>query len=191
MKKSLLMIIAASLVATTAVLGQGTIVVANSAAVNGVRANVTDNPGTPVTGPTMWAQVYAGPSADSLTPQGAPVNFLTGTNAGLISAQTIAVASVAPGANVFVQLRGWEGALGSTYESSYTRTATGLSNIVGPFVTGGAGSPPSTPPNVTGLRSFVIGAPEPSTYAMALIGAGALLLRRYTRCTRERPESGS
>ena len=173
------MLFAASLLATTAVLGQGTIVVANSAAVNGVRANVTDGYGIGLTGATYWAQVYAGPSADSLTAQGTAVNFRTGANAGLISAQTLSVNSVAPGGNVFVQLRAWEGPAGSSYESSVGKTATGFSNIVGPFVTGGAGSPPTPAPNATGLTPFyVLKFPEPSTYAMALIGAGALLLRR-------------
>lgn len=176
MKK--LLLIAACMVATVAAFAQGQIVVANSAAVNGVRANVTTDTGTPLTGANFWAQVYAGPSADSLTAQGTAVNFRTGANAGLISAQTLSVASVAPGAGAFVQLKAWEGAAGSTYESSVGKTATGFSNIVGPFVSGGAGSPPSTPPNVTGLQSFAIVIPEPSTIALALLGAGALFIRR-------------
>ena len=181
--KHLLMILGTCLMMTATAIGQGQIVVANSAAVNGVRANVTDGIGTPLTGATFWAQVYAGPSADSLTAQGTAVNFRTGANAGLISAQTLSVNSVAPGGNVFVQLRAWEGPAGSTYESSVGVRGSGFSNIVGPFVTGGAGIPPSTPPNITGLQSFGFCSlcPEPSTYAMGLIGAGALLLRRI-RC---------
>lgn len=177
MKK--LLLIAACMVATVAAFAQGQIVVANSAAVNGVRANVTDlATGALLTGATYWAQVYAGPSADSLTAQGSAVNFRTGANAGLISAQTIAVSTVGLGGNAFVQLKAWEGAAGSTYESSFGVAKTGFSNIVGPFVTGGAGSPPSTPPNVTGLNAFAIAIPEPSTIALALLGAGALFIRR-------------
>ena len=182
--KKLVVLVAASLVAaTTAVLGQGTIVVANSAAVNGFDAPVYDWAASgKMHGPVSWAQVYAGPTADSLTPQGSPVNFLTGVNAGFIPAQTIVVNSVPPGANVYVLLTAWWGPAGSTYESTFGRYLTGYSNTVGPFVTGGAGSPPSPPPNVTGLRSFsVTDSPEPSTYAMVLIGAGALLLRRIGR----------
>lgn len=178
MKK--LLLVAACIVASVAAMAQGSLVVANSTAVNGVAAPIFDTDGvTKLTGANFWVQVYAGGSADSLTAQGTAVNFRTGNNIGLFSAQTLSVASVAPGGSAFVQVKAWEGAAGSTYESALSGgKKAGFGNIVGPFVTGGAGTPPSTPPNVTGLTSFSLVIPEPSTIALALLGAGALFIRR-------------
>jgi hypothetical protein len=80
-----------------------------------------------------------------------------------------------------VQLRAWEASGGSTYEAALAagvRTGTGNVFSVGPL--GGndpGGGPPFTDPNLTGFQSFAL-VPEPSTIALGLLGAAALLLRR-------------
>lgn len=105
------------------------------------------------------------------TPVGDATAMRTGSAAGYFSGGTANIASVAPGATASIQVRAWKG--GATFE---TATATGISEAIN-VTLGGAGSPPSLPANLVGLKSFSL-VPEPSTIALGLIGAAALMLRR-------------
>jgi hypothetical protein len=92
----------------------------------------------------------------------------------------VTIASVAPGANAVIELRAWDGTKGATYEAA---SAAGGGFYVGKsaqitIATGGSGTPPSLPANLVGLQSFAIAVPEPSTIALGLLGAAALLIRR-------------
>jgi len=130
---------------------------------------------------TYMAQLYAGPSATSLAPIGAPVPFRTGAAAGYVTSSTAVIPTVAPGAVAQVQIRAWAAAAGASYESALAANgATGQSAILA-ITTGGAGSPPSLPANLDGLTSFAIGGgviPEPSVLALGVLGGLALLIRR-------------
>jgi len=95
-------------------------------------------------------------------------------NTGASSARTVGVAG---GANVFVQVRAWNASGGkNTYEAALAAgNAVGNSAVLALVAGGGT----VQPPNLTGLTSFkLVGVPEPSTIALGLLGAGALLLRR-------------
>lgn len=174
--------------------GQGRITFANTAASTGVTGGspVTDSDGTTrLTGATFWAQLYAAPGAGvaegSLVALGTPTNFRTGAGAGFVPAGIVAtVTGGIPGTTATVQMRAWEGAAGSTYEATLASGGkVGKSTGVGGSATinvtlGGpdpAGGPDFLDPFLTGLQPFSL-VPEPSTIALGLLGAAALLLRR-------------
>lgn len=131
---------------------------------------------TKLAGPDAWAQLYAGPTADAMAAIGAAVPFRTGTGAGYWNPapdSTRTIATVSAGTSAFVQVKAWKGASGSTWDSAVEKGQSALFQVV----TGGAGSPPSLPANLTSLQSFSL-VPEPSLLALGAIGAAALLLRR-------------
>jgi hypothetical protein len=179
MKK--LLLVGSLLLSGLMAFGQGTVLFNNR--VSGVLdapVFVGDLAGAKADGATYWGQLYAGPDAGSLAAVGAPVAFRTGAGAGYISGGTVTIASVAPGANAVIELRAWDGTKGATYEAA---SAAGGGFYVGKsaqitIATGGSGTPPSLPANLVGLQSFAIAVPEPSTIALGLLGAAALLIRR-------------
>jgi hypothetical protein len=135
---------------------------------------------TPLNGSGFMAQLYAGTSADSLQAVGNPAPFRTGTGAGYWnptaapSTEALRVVNgIAGGANAFVQVVAWDVASGATYAAAGIKGASPVFQVA----LGGAGNPPSTPAVLTGLQSFSL-VPEPSTIALGLLGAAALLLRR-------------
>jgi len=108
-----------------------------------------------------------------------PSSF-SGTDPGIPqSANGTAVLSLAAwynGGGTFATLGAAESA-GVPYGWSPLFTLTGLGNL---------GSPPSTPPNLTGLQSFSLvgaptGTPEPGTIALGIMGAAAFLARRRSK----------
>jgi hypothetical protein len=145
-------------------------------------AIITDKAGDPIAGDAGWAQLYAGPDADSLAPIGQAVNFLPAGSGfeGFFSGGALAIPSVAPGANAEISVRAWLATQGTSWEQAVASGDNfGWSNNGGTFTvaTGGAGSPPSLPANLVGMEAFQL-IPEPSTTALGIIGAFALLLRR-------------
>lgn len=133
------------------------------------------------------AQLWAGPDAASLAPVTAPVPFRDGAGAGYWNpgAETPAVVgSVAPGAVAFVDVAAWDANYATLGDALAAGAAAGTySGVAGnallEIATGGAGSPPSLESPLAGLQAFSISAvPEPSTIALALLGAAALFLRR-------------
>jgi hypothetical protein len=80
---------------------------------------------------------------------------------------------------VNVQVRAWATAGGVTsYEAAKGAPGGkwGESNIIS-IKTGGYDNPPALAANLVGLTGFQL-VPEPSTIALVLLGAAALLLRR-------------
>ena len=131
---------------------------------------------TRLDGTRFMAQLYAGATADSLAAVGVAAPFRTGAGAGYINPganATVAVATVVPGANAFIRMRAWDTTTGATYEAASVRGESSVFSVA----TGGAGSPPSLPANLVGLTSFNL-VPEPSTIALGVLGAAALLIRR-------------
>lgn len=123
-----------------------------------------------VSGPDAYAQLWAGPSADTMAAGGSPVAFRSGAGAGYWPSTALTIPTVAPGAVATVQVRWWKGAAGSTYESAAIR----LSGSIFSVKTGGDGSPPSPPGSLVGLTSFCI--PEATPLAFGLLGVGVTLL---------------
>lgn len=149
--------------------------------------------GTKLEGTAYFAQLFggaAGSAESALVALGTPVNFRTGAAAGYISANTVTIPGVGFGAGAVVQMRAWASANG-TYttwdaaQAAYTAgTAaaeigkSGLLNVTMP-----ASAVDPNVPGLVGLESFAIVGPgpvipEPSTMALCLLGAAALLIRR-------------
>jgi hypothetical protein len=179
MKK--LLLVASLVVATAAALAQGTVNFNNYVVPAGINAPVYDVDGTTkLAGTSFWVQLYGGPEgtpAESLVAVGSPINFRTGAAAGYFTGGTVAVTGVALNANAAVQVRAWNAPF-ATYEIAMVSGGGkwGWSNLL-TVSTGGGGEPPKVPGDLIGLQSFTL-IPEPSTIALALLGAAALLLRR-------------
>ena len=140
---------------------------------------------TGLDGDAFTAQLFGGAqgaAADSLTPLAPATIFRTGAGAGfVVAAGAVAVTGVAGGETATLQLRAWDN-MGGTLTDFDAAVAAGAAwGASTPFDVAGLGdpsaSPPTTPPNLVGLTSFSL-VPEPSTYALLALGAGALFLRR-------------
>jgi len=103
--------------------------------------------------------------------------------AGLFNGGELPIPGVAVGAGANYILIGWTGSA-TTYDSAYQIAGTffGQSTLA-TTLTGGSGTPPSTGVNLnatfTGITMAPLSAvPEPSTFALAGLGAAALLIFR-------------
>jgi hypothetical protein len=103
---------------------------------------------------------------------GSITTFFSTTDPGAmyVSAIVVGIPGVTPGSPANLQVGAWIG--GPTFDEATARALSESFSVV----TGGAGEPPTLPQEVN-FRSFSI-IPEPSTIALGLLGAGALLLRR-------------
>lgn len=172
--------------ACSAAFAQGTLNFANAAA--GVNAPVTvNNSATRASGNTYTVDLYWGPAgttlSGSLTPLGSSAIFNAGAQSGYFTGGSRTVNGVAGGTSIVVQIRGWQTTLGSTTFATWAQAQSGGAAI------GNSGlfnitlaTPPATPVNLVGLTSFDIHGggvvPEPSSFALAGIGAAALLIFR-------------
>jgi hypothetical protein len=127
---------------------------------------------TPLSGADYWAQAYVGLTLDSLAPVGSPVNFRTGSNAGYIVSEVVTT-PFPGGTTVFVEMRAWEAGANSYEAAVAGGKLFGKSDPIQLTVA----EAPNTPPDMVGLKSFSL-VPEPSTMALGLLGAAALMLRR-------------
>lgn len=162
---------------------QGTVNFVNINAGAGLNAPIFLGDGTTkASGAGFTAELLAGPNAANLMSV-ATTGFLTGAGAGYFQGGVVTIGSVAPGATAFLQVRVYDTASGSfPWAQANPNGIWGQSSIFS-VVTGGAGSPPSTPAALTGLTSFSVGLliPEPSTLALATLGFSVLFLRRSRR----------
>jgi len=145
--------------------GQGTLNFNNRVTSAGLDSPVFDVGGT-----TKLSEGFAQLVVNG-TAVGDPTAMKTAAAAGYFGGGTATIASVAPGATASIQVRAWKGA--ATFDAAVTKGTSEAFNVT----LGGAGSPPSLPANLIGLKSFSL-VPEPSTIALGLIGAAALMLRR-------------
>lgn len=96
-------------------------------------------------------------------------------NAGLFSGGVLTVPFVAPGAAADVRVRAWDVSSGANYDAALIRGSVDFSIAS----LGGVGTPPTTPAALSNFTSFSLAVvPEPSTYALAALGLGGLLLFR-------------
>jgi|SRR6185369_2310365 hypothetical protein len=173
MKK--LLILGGLLAMTSGAFAQGTLVFANLA--GGVNAPITNSLGQRIVGPNnllidLYYSTTVGAATDTFIPGGFNVPFSTTTAGGgggyfLGGTRTINGAS----GTIVAQVRVWDSTKGGTF------------NILGEW---GASSPfsltltvpPASPAAMTGLSSFGTIIPEPSTFALAGLGAALLIFRR-------------
>lgn len=113
--------------------------------------------------------------------------FRTGAGAGFISGGQATLANVAKDApSATLQLFAWDNSSGAfgTVQAAWTAYNNARSSITAgvssPFVVNGIGGDLNVPPNLLGLTSFNIWTPvpEPSTLALAGLGAAMLIFRR-------------
>jgi len=192
MKKALITFV--SMVATLSAMAQGTLNFANGGA--GVNAPVSDINGSPLlSGAGFTAQLFAGTTGtawDSLTGL-ATAPFATGASAGYFFGGSAAVPGVAAGSSAAYQVRVWNSSTFATWALAWAAYQAGNPTAhVGVSGWNGVGLPTSTlassnlgggavtPPNLTQLSAFQLyqAVPEPSTIALGILGAAALLLRR-------------
>lgn len=148
--------------------------------------------GTALSGTAFDAQLLGltgtGDSLSSLLPLGSVFNF---TTAGLLNASGKAVtipnsqpgSAAQGGTGATIALAAWaangvDGAATSLSAAQADGYAWGISDVVSIAALGGSSSPPTTNPTI-GITSFSLGSvPEPSTIALGVMGASALLFRR-------------
>jgi hypothetical protein len=143
----------------------------------GTPAGTTDYTGFPLlSGPNWVGQLWAAPTtAGPLVAQGTPSAFRTGAAAGFISPATVTLTGIAAdAASAAFQLRVWDTTSGADYAGALIR---GESPV---FTVNAIGGTLNPAPVLSGLVSFnAVGPiPEPSTFALAGLGAAALLIFR-------------
>jgi hypothetical protein len=171
MKKSVLAIVCA--MATVGAYAQGTVNFANAGAWGTAPVFNTDGT-TPLAGAGFMAELYGGADAASLLPVGSATPFLV---SGFFNGGATSVGTVQPGATGSFQVRAWDVSTGTGWDDATVRGESTVFQVA----TGGSGAPASPPAGLAGLTSFSLSAavvPEPTTVALGLIGAAALLLRR-------------
>lgn len=167
--KKLLIALAAVLV-TAASYAQGTVNFVNRVS-GGVDAPITFNGTGP--GPNFSAALYMGGTMvpDSTT------TFRSGAGAAYLVSKVVTIPGVPGGSPATLQIRAWETAAGS-YEAASTSTTFAFGESADFTVT--LAAPPNTPADLpASVQGFTLRVvPEPSTIALGVLGAAALLLRR-------------
>ena len=122
----------------------------------------------PLAGPGIWGQFLVGLTPDSLTPVGTPLNHRP---TGFLSGEIITVPFIPGGIFAYIQLVAWNGTLWGTSLADVPLDQLGQTDIIlHPF---------TQDPQTAFAPRFTQGAvvpavPEPSTFALAALGAGAL-----------------
>lgn len=197
--KKLLTIGAMSLLVASA-FGQGVVVFGNrdTTATPAINAIVTDMAGNKIDGLAGFAAFLGGPAASTgytvtsqsliagnLAQLGAAVNFRTGAAAGYVSPDTRIVPNVAVGQTAMLQMVAWMGNY-SDWNSAFAAAQAGTDASLQLGASGTwtvTTTDPTSPvlnPN-QGLTAFSLvpsPVPEPSTMALAGLGAAALLIFR-------------
>jgi hypothetical protein len=162
----------ATLVATTTNLGGGVVVVANR--FRDV-ADYYELPIYDVDGVTKLssadsdyvAQLYAGPSVESLRPAGTLRPFLTGLDAGIFEGEWVQLPTVQAGSLAYAQLRAWQRNYGMSYEEARSLGSKFGRSPLFAVVPGGnaPGFPPTPAAYLDNLRSFKLEAGSPEFQA--------------------------
>jgi len=186
MKKSL-SVVAVCLSFAAGVYAQGTVDFRNKVSAG---ATPFDSPvymdfvgGTKLGNANFVAQLWYGASASSVNTAllDTPAVFRTGTGAGYWNPgadSTRVLPTIAGGTAAWVQVRVWDSTKGADYNAAKAAGSLyGDSNIFQLTTGNPTGSPPTVPAVLAGLTPFAL-VPEPSTFALGLLGAAALLFRR-------------
>ncbi len=166
----------------------GTVSFSNKSSSAGINAPFYDYQAIRLAGPSYVAQLYWGTEETSLSPIGDAVPFKTN---GYFVSGVRNLPNMA-GLPAWVQVRAWAVAGGNSYEEAKDAGAyTGVSNVLYLPRTGDpCANPPTTPADLFGLK--FMGIPEPSTYALIMLGIGALLrANRDHRFGRRPPRESS
>jgi hypothetical protein len=165
---------------------QGTVNFANLGSNLNAQVHI-DTLAGPLAGAGYMAQLLLRTGGGSLTPVGAPANFIGSTAPGYFNGGVVTVSQVAPGASATFQVFAWDSAsVITSYAQAIAAWNGGM--LRGGFsfpvtiATGSAGTPPLAPAQLTGLQPWALVGqtiiPEPSVVILSLLGAGALVLSR-------------
>jgi len=138
--------------------------------------------GTLASGAAYQTALYWAPSgttdASQFTQVGAATGFLTGTSAGTFFGGGRTITGLATDGPVLAfQSRAWTASSGGSWETATERGSGPIFELK----TKNINDPLELTPAVggaAGWRGYAIIVPEPSTYALGLLGAGALLMLR-------------
>jgi len=141
---------------------------------------------SPISGAGFTAEIWAASGADqpvgSLAAATPTTSFRTGAAAGFFAATTATLTGVAlDAAAATLQVRVWDNRGGTiTTWAQATADPSILSGASPLFNVNAIGGNLNTPPNLVGLVSFNVHniVPEPTTFALAGLGAAALLIFR-------------
>lgn len=149
----------------------------------------------PCAGNNFHISLYWGPQgtpAESLLQVGPSAIFLTGTSAGMFVGGNRTISTPEAGPTLTFQVRAWAGSYG-TYEQAFAAGSSGDPGVLvgaGPVFDFDTADPlalpyefPSRISDAEGWRGFIFGpdnvtvilVPEPSTIALAVLGAASLL----------------
>ena len=134
----------------------------------------------PLAGPEIWAQMLAGPRPDSLAPVGVPIEHLlfNGVPTGAVSDGAVAVPGILPFETAYVKMLAWDGTRWGTVLSGVPPDQLGMTDIVPVFLTDNKIGFPRAP-HFT--QPAIVPIPEPSAFALVLVGGAALFLSRTRR----------
>lgn len=185
MKKLTVTMLASALLGLSAY-AQGTISFVNLNAGAGINAPITLSDGTTKLSGTGYMAALMVGTTDANLAQVATTGFLTGGGAGYFNGGAITVPGIAGGTAVSVQINVWNTAAGSTFAVAQAAGVGGMADAYGQsgilhLTLGDPGaSPPTTPVTLNGLTSFHLNpaVPEPSSLALAGLGAAAMLVFR-------------
>ena len=183
MKKLLLTLLAIGCLLTA--YPQGTVSFTNGDPLRGVNAPIYESNGvTGLSGQQFMAQLFAGPSANSLASI-AMMGFSTGVTAGYFFGGTQTINTVGGGDTAWIQVDVWNTGSGASFPQA---KASGLPDSwwqsslftvqTGNFLSGTGPTPPAA---LTGLGTsplFLNSVPEPSTFALAGLAVVVMLQTR-------------
>ncbi|MBL9134306.1 MAG: chitobiase/beta-hexosaminidase C-terminal domain-containing protein, partial [Verrucomicrobiales bacterium] len=154
------------LISPTPRTGAGTVLFINRLGAS-LNAPVFDQDGTTLlSGPHFVAQLFAGPTAKTLAPIGAPAAFGTDLRAGYWSDAVTTIrylTNVPPGTTAWVQICVWDLSVAPSFANAVARgEPIGRSSIL-QVQTGGSGAPPTLPPAIQDLTSFRLFTVAPPT----------------------------
>jgi hypothetical protein len=174
--KKLLVTLAAVLVSVSA-FAQGTVLLNNRVSTGDAKVTLPDGSGPGLQGGMAQLYLSSGGTLTALTPA-TPFRSSSAAASFFLTPTDVVVPGVPAGSPATFVLRAWVG--GSSFE-----TATqfrGESGQVTVSALGGVppgGGAPITTPDLAGLTGFALAPiPEPSTIALGVLGAAALLIRR-------------
>jgi hypothetical protein len=173
------------------VFGQASFAVRNLYTVYGIDAPVFDASGVPLEGSDYRAELWGGPTVDSLAPAldvsrnnvRALVPFQTG-GYFISSFNFISIPTVPQRGWAWLQVRAWDARLGATYEDvaalgigSYGESPLFYAQGHDPFR-----EPPEPAAPLIGLQSFSLRpVPEPSTWGLLVVGGLSIVFVIRTR----------
>jgi hypothetical protein len=185
---------AASLLIAADAFGQASFSFQSRYSAYGVNAPVFDALGVPLAGPGYLAELWGGPTPDSLTPlflleyddRRLIKPFSSGGYVDPPDGGTPVVSTVEASGFAYLQMLAWDASLGGAYEEVVAKGLGGYGESPIFYAQGGnpLGPLPTVPAPLIGLESFSLRAviPEPSTWTLFALGSlAALGFRRFPR----------